>query len=63
MNKVMKLVPNILQYLLYNSSKFHYLEHPRKGVIEKKAYLVEFILILESELVEHATRGIFDTWI
>jgi hypothetical protein len=53
----MKLVPNIIQYLLYNSSKFHCLEHPRKGVIAKMADLVEFWLILERELVEHATRG------
>jgi hypothetical protein len=60
MNKGLKLVPNIIQYLLYNSSKFHYLEHPRKGVIEKMADLVEFWLILERELVEHATHGIFD---
>jgi hypothetical protein len=60
MNKGMKLVPNIIQYLLYNSSKFHYLEHPIKGVIAKMADLVELWLILESELVEHATHGIFD---
>jgi hypothetical protein len=33
--------------------------YPRKGVIEKMADLAEFWLILESELVEHATRGIF----
>jgi hypothetical protein len=39
------------------------LEHPRKGVIEKMVDLVEFWLILESELVEHATHGIFDIWI
>jgi hypothetical protein len=36
------------------------LEHPRKGVIAKMADLVEFWLILERELVEHATHGIFD---
>jgi hypothetical protein len=30
-----------------------------KGVIEKMAYLVEFWLILESDLVESAPRGIF----
>jgi hypothetical protein len=63
MNKGLKIVHNILQYLLYNSSKFHCLEHPRKGVIEKMADLVEFWLILESKLVEHATCGIFDIWI
>jgi hypothetical protein len=60
MNKGMKLVPNIIQYLLYNSSKFHCLEHPKKGVIEKMADLVELWLILERELVEHAMCGIFD---
>jgi hypothetical protein len=30
----------------------------RKGVIEKMAYLVEFWLILEINLVEHAPHGI-----
>jgi hypothetical protein len=36
------------------------LEHPIKGVIEKMVDLVEFWLILEREIVEHATCGIFD---
>jgi hypothetical protein len=56
MNKGLKLVPNILQYLLCNSSKFHCLEHPRKGVIEKMVDLVEFWLILERDLVENVTQ-------
>jgi hypothetical protein len=34
-----------------------------KGVIEKMAYLVEFWLILERELVEHAPHKIFVVWI
>jgi hypothetical protein len=34
-----------------------------KGVIAKMAYLVEFWLILESELVEHAPHRIFVVWI
>jgi hypothetical protein len=54
MNKDLKMVHNVLQCLLCNSSRFHYLEPLRKGVIAKMAYLVEFWLILESELVEHA---------
>jgi hypothetical protein len=37
----------------------HYLEPLRKGVIEKMAYLVEFWLILESDLVESAPHEIF----
>jgi hypothetical protein len=41
----------------------HYLEPLRKGVIEKMAYLVEFWLILESELVERAPHRIFVVWI
>jgi hypothetical protein len=49
--------------ILCNSSRFHYLEPLRKGVIEKMAYLVEFWLILESELVEHAPHRIFVVWI
>jgi hypothetical protein len=32
----------------------------RKGVIEKMTYLVEFWLILESDLVELAPHKIFD---
>jgi hypothetical protein len=63
MNKDMKIVHNVLQCLLCNSSRFHYLEPLRKGVIEKMAYLVEFWLILERELVERAPHGIFVVWI
>jgi hypothetical protein len=59
MYKYMKLIHNILQCVLCNSSKFHYLEPLIKGVIEKMAYLVEFWIILESDLVEHAPHGIF----
>jgi hypothetical protein len=54
MNKDMKMIHNVLQCVLCNSSRCHYLEPLRKGVIEKMAYLVEFWLILESDLVEHA---------
>jgi hypothetical protein len=50
----MKIVHNVLQCVLCNSSRCHYLEPLRKGVIEKMTYLVEFWLILESELVERA---------
>ena len=63
MNKDIKIVHNVLQCVLCNSSRFHYLEPLRKGVIEKMAYLVEFWLILESELVECAPHGIFVVWI
>jgi hypothetical protein len=63
MNKDMKIVHNVLQCLLCNSSRFHYLDPLRKGVIEKMAYLIEFWLILESELVERAPHGIFVVWI
>jgi hypothetical protein len=35
------------------------LEPLRKGVIAKMAYLAEFWLILESDLVEWAPHGIF----
>jgi hypothetical protein len=59
MNKDMKLIHNVLQCVLYNSSRFHYLEPLRKGVIAKMAYLAEFWLILESDLVESAPHGIF----
>jgi hypothetical protein len=54
MNKDLKIVHNVLQCVLCNSSRCHYLEPLRKGVIAKMAYLVELWLILESELVEHA---------
>jgi hypothetical protein len=36
------------------------LELLRKGVIAKMAYLVEFWIILESDLVERALQKIFD---
>jgi hypothetical protein len=39
------------------------LEAPIKGVIVKMVDLVEFWIILERELVEHATWGIFFVWI
>jgi hypothetical protein len=38
---------------------FHYLGPLKKGVIAKMAYLVEFWLILETDLVEHAPHKIF----
>jgi hypothetical protein len=63
MNKDMKIVHNVLQCVLCNSSRCHYLEPLRKGVIAKMAYLVEFWLILESKLVERALHGIFVVWI
>jgi hypothetical protein len=56
----MKLIHNVLQCVLYNSSKFHYLEPLRKGVIAKITYLTEFWLILESDLVERIPHKIFD---
>jgi hypothetical protein len=56
----MKLIHNVLQCVLCNSSKFHYLEPLRKGVIAKMAYLAEFWLILERDLVERAPHKIFD---
>jgi hypothetical protein len=59
MNKDIKMIQNVLQCVLCISSRFHYLKHFRKGVIEKMAYLAEFCLILESNLVEHAMDRIF----
>jgi hypothetical protein len=59
MNKDMKLIQNVLQCVLCNSSRFHYLEPLRKVVIEKMAYLAEFWLILERNLVENSPHGIF----
>ena len=59
MNKYLKLIYNVIQCVLCNSSRCHYLEPLKKGVIEKMAYLVEFWLILESDLVEHDPQRIF----
>jgi hypothetical protein len=50
---------NVLQFFLCNSSRFHYLEPLRKGVIEKMEYLVEFYLILESDLIERSSHEMF----
>jgi hypothetical protein len=63
MYKDLKLMHNVLQCVLFNSSKWHYLEPLRKGVIAKMAYLAEFWLILESDLVESAPHKIFDEMI
>jgi hypothetical protein len=63
MYKDMKLIKNVLQCVLCNSSKWHYLEPLRKGVIAKMTNLVEFWLILESDLVERAPHKIFDEMI
>jgi hypothetical protein len=63
MYKDLKLIHNVLQCVLFNSSKWHYLEPLRKGVIAKMAYLAEFWLILESDLVERAPHKIFDEMI
>jgi hypothetical protein len=60
MYKDMKLIHNVLQCVLYNSSKWHYLEPLRKGFIAKMAYLAEFWLITKSDLVELAPHKIFD---
>jgi hypothetical protein len=60
MYKDLKLIKNVLQCVLCNSSKCHYLEPLRKGVIAKMAYLAEFWLILESDLVERAPQKMFD---
>jgi hypothetical protein len=59
----MKLIKNVIQCVLCNSSKWHYLEPLRKGVIAKIAYLVEFWLILESDLVESFPHKILDKMI
>jgi hypothetical protein len=55
----MKLIHNFLQCVLYNSSRWHYLEPLIKVVIEKMAYLAEIWLILESDLVERALHQMF----
>jgi hypothetical protein len=59
MYKDLKLIHNVLHCVLYNSSKWNFLEPLRKGVIAKMAYLAEFWLILESDLVERAPHKIF----
>jgi hypothetical protein len=42
-----------------NFSRWNYLEPLIKGVIAKMAYLAEFWIILESDLVEHGPHKIF----
>jgi hypothetical protein len=60
MYKDLKLIQNVIQCVLCNSSKWNYLEPLIKRVITKMAYLAEFCLILESDLVESAPHKIFD---
>jgi hypothetical protein len=55
----MKWIHNVIQCVLYNSSRCHYLEPLRKGIIEKIAYLTELWIILERDLVEGAPHRIF----
>jgi hypothetical protein len=59
MYKDMKMIYNVIQCVLCNSSRCHYLEPLRKGVIAKMTYLAEFWLILERDLVECSPHGIF----
>jgi hypothetical protein len=63
MYKYLKMIHNVLQCVLYNLSKWHYLEPLRKGFIAKMTYLAEFWLILERDLVERAPHKIFDEMI
>jgi hypothetical protein len=63
MYKALKLINNVPQCVLCNSSKWHYLEPLRKGVIAKMTYLFELWLILESDLVERSPHKIFDEMI
>jgi hypothetical protein len=63
MNKDLKLVHNVPHFVLWNSSRCHYLEPLGKGVIAKMAYLAKLWLILESDLVERAPHRIFVEWI
>jgi hypothetical protein len=53
------MIYNVIQFVLCNSSRFHYLEPLRKLVIAKMAYPIEFWRILESNLVELAPHEIF----
>ena len=59
MNKDLKIVHNVLQIVLCNSSRCYYLEPLKKGIIEKMAYLVGLWLIPERDLVESAPHVIF----
>jgi hypothetical protein len=55
----MKLIHNVLQCVLCNSSRFHYLEPLIKGVIENMENLAEFWIILEIDIVERAPHKMF----
>jgi hypothetical protein len=63
MYKDMKLIQNVLQCVLCNSSKWNYLKPLIKGYIARMEYLAEFWLILEIDLVEHSPHKIFDEMI
>ena len=54
MKKYLKIVHNVLQCVLCNFYRCHYLEPLRKGVIAKMAYLIELWIILENGLVDRA---------
>jgi hypothetical protein len=60
MYKDMKLIQNVLQCVLLQFLQVSLLGTSQKRVIAKMAYLAEFWLILERDLVEHAPHKIFD---
>jgi hypothetical protein len=60
MYKDLKLIHNIIQCVLCNSSKFDYLEPLIKGFIAKMEYLAKFFIILESDLLEPSPQKMFD---
>jgi hypothetical protein len=63
MYKDIKMIYNVLQCVLCNYSKWNCLEPLKKGFIAKMAYLAEFWIILESDLVESAPHKIFSEMI
>jgi len=63
MYKDLKLIQNVLQCVLCNSSKWNYLEPLIKGVIAKITNLIEFWLILESDLLESSPHKMFNEMI
>jgi hypothetical protein len=63
MNKDLKIVHNVLQCVYAIPLGFTTWNLSEMDVIAKMAYLVEFWLILEREIVEHAPHRIFIVWI
>ena len=56
------LLYNITQCILWNYSNFYSLNLPPKKVIERMVDFIQFWSVQKTQLVQHASRSIFNIW-